>query len=95
MHQNEDLQFGPLNVMILTRKPDVPDRPSEMIGKRLFGNPDESFLQTKPKRGLLTAAEVRAMALAEMDLGPTSVVWDVGAGSGSVAIEAAQMLQSS
>ena len=31
------------------------------------------------------------MALAEMDLGPTSVVWDIGAGSGSVAIEAAQI----
>jgi precorrin-6Y C5,15-methyltransferase (decarboxylating) len=26
-----------------------------------------------------------------MDLGPTSVVWDIGAGSGSVAIEAAQI----
>lgn len=84
-------QFGPLNVMILTRKPDVPDRPTEMIGKRLFGNPDEAFLQTMPKRGLLTAAEVRVMALAELDLGPTSIVWDVGAGSGSVAIEAAQI----
>src|SRR5690606_28298672 len=34
---------------------------------------------------------VRAIALAEMDLGPTSVVWDVGAGSGSVAIEAARL----
>jgi precorrin-6B C5,15-methyltransferase / cobalt-precorrin-6B C5,C15-methyltransferase len=31
------------------------------------------------------------MALAELDLGPTSVVWDIGAGSGSVAIEAAQI----
>ena len=31
------------------------------------------------------------MALAEMDLGPASIVWDIGAGSGSVAIEAAQI----
>jgi precorrin-6Y C5,15-methyltransferase (decarboxylating) len=31
------------------------------------------------------------MSLAELDLGPTSVVWDIGAGSGSVAIEAAQI----
>ncbi len=86
-----DQQFAPLNVMILVRKPEVPDRPSEMIGRRLFGNPDETFLQSKPKRGLLTPAEIRSMALAEMDLGPGSVVWDVGAGSGSVAIEAAQI----
>jgi precorrin-6Y C5,15-methyltransferase (decarboxylating) len=83
--------FSPLNVMILVRRPDVPDRPSESIGHRLFGNPDEAFLQSKPKHGLLTPGEVRAIALAEMDLGPTSIVWDIGAGSGSVAIEAAQI----
>ncbi|HEY4759108.1 MAG TPA: precorrin-6y C5,15-methyltransferase (decarboxylating) subunit CbiE [Thermoguttaceae bacterium] len=83
--------FSPLNVMILIRKPNVPDRPREAIGRRLFGNPDDAFIQSKPKRGLLTPAEIRAMALAEMDLGPSSIVWDVGAGSGSVAIEAAQL----
>jgi precorrin-6Y C5,15-methyltransferase (decarboxylating) len=83
--------FSPLNVLILIRKPGVPDRPSAMMGKRLFGNPDEEFLQSQPKRGLLTPSEVRAIALATMDIGPTSTVWDVGAGSGSIAIEAAQI----
>ncbi|MGM0486250.1 MAG: precorrin-6y C5,15-methyltransferase (decarboxylating) subunit CbiE [Planctomycetota bacterium] len=81
--------FSALNVMILVRKPGMPDRPREMVGHRLFGNPDETFLQSRPKRGLLTPAEVRCIALAEMDLGPSSVVWDVGAGSGAVAVEAA------
>lgn len=85
------LDFAPLNVMILVRIPGAPDRPSDRIGKRLFGNPDESFLQSKPKKGLLTPSEVRSLALAEMDLGPRAVVWDIGAGSGSVAIEAAQI----
>jgi precorrin-6Y C5,15-methyltransferase (decarboxylating) len=84
-------EFGHLNVMILVRKPDVPDRPNESIGRRLFGNRDEAFLQSKPKRGLLTPAEIRSMALAEMDIGPSSVIWDVGAGSGSLSIEAAQI----
>lgn len=84
-------QFSPLNVMILVRKPSAPDRPAERIGRRLFGNPDEAFLQSKPKRGLLTPAEIRAIVLAELDLAPASVVWDVGAGSGSVAVEAAQI----
>jgi len=82
-------EFSPLNVMILVRKPSVPDRPATMVGKKLFGNPDEAFLQSKPKHGLLTPAEVRAIALSELDIGPTSTVWDVGAGSGSVAVEAA------
>ncbi|MEZ6069115.1 MAG: precorrin-6y C5,15-methyltransferase (decarboxylating) subunit CbiE [Pirellulales bacterium] len=85
------MDFAPLNVMILVRKPDVPDRPTEAVGRRLFGNPDEVFLQSKPKRGLLTPAEVRSLALAELDLGAMSTVWDIGAGSGSVAIEAAQI----
>jgi precorrin-6Y C5,15-methyltransferase (decarboxylating) len=85
------LDFSPLNVLILIRKPDVPDRPPAMMGRRLFGNPDEEFLQSKPKRGLLTPVEVRAIALSLMDIGPTSTIWDIGAGSGSVAIEAAQI----
>jgi len=84
-------EFAPLNVMILIHKPHAPDRPTEAIGRRLFGNPDELFLQSKPKRGLVTPAEVRALALAELDIGPAGVVWDIGAGSGSVAIEAAQI----
>jgi precorrin-6Y C5,15-methyltransferase (decarboxylating) len=83
--------FASLNVMVLVRKPNVPDRPKELIGQRLFGNPDEMFLQSKPKRGLLTPMEVRAVALCELDMGPRSIVWDVGAGSGAVAIEAARI----
>jgi precorrin-6Y C5,15-methyltransferase (decarboxylating) len=84
-------KFDSLNVMILVRNPDAPDRPRDAVGRRLFGNPDEAFLQSKPKQGLLTPAEVRAIALAQMDIAPSSTVWDIGAGSGSVSIEAAQM----
>lgn len=83
--------FDPLNVMVLVRDPNAPDRPREAVGRRLFGNPDEAFLQSKPKLGLLTPAEVRSIALAQMDIAPSSIVWDIGAGSGSVSIEAAQM----
>jgi precorrin-6Y C5,15-methyltransferase (decarboxylating) len=82
--------FGPLNVMILVRKARVADKPGQ-VGTRLFGNPDECFLQSRPKRGLLTPAEVRSMALAELGLLAKSVVWDVGAGSGSVGLEAARI----
>ena len=31
------------------------------------------------------------IALAELDIGPNSIVWDIGAGSGSVSLEAAQL----
>lgn len=85
------LDFAPLNVMILVRKPNRPDRAGRGGRYRLFGNPDDVFAQSRPKRGLITQAEVRAIALSQLDIRPTSVVWDVGAGSGSVAIEAAQL----
>jgi precorrin-6Y C5,15-methyltransferase (decarboxylating) len=85
------LEFNPLNVLILIRKPNRPDRASRAGRHRLFGNPDEAFAQSLPKRGLITQAEVRAIALAQLDIRATSVVWDIGAGSGSVAIEAAQL----
>jgi len=77
--------------MILIRKPEVPDRPIGQIGKRMFGNPDEMFRQSKPQRNLLTPMEVRCIALSLLDLGEMSTMWDVGAGSGSVSIEAAMI----
>ena len=83
--------FHPLNVMVLVRKTGRADRPDEGATSRLFGNPDDAFLQSRPKRGLLTPSEVRCIALAELDLTPRSIVWDVGAGSGSLAIEAARI----
>ena len=85
------MRFDSLNVMVLIRQPDAPDRPREAIGQRLFGNPDEVFLQSQPKQGLLTPAEVRSLALALLDIAPSSIIWDVGAGSGSVSVEAAQL----
>ena len=85
-----ELDFDPLNVMILKRKPDRPDQP-RVAGFRRFGNPDDVFAQSRPKSGLITQAEVRSIALAQLDIQPGNVVWDIGAGSGSVAIEAAQL----
>jgi precorrin-6B C5,15-methyltransferase / cobalt-precorrin-6B C5,C15-methyltransferase len=85
------LDFDPLNVLILIRKPGRPDRASRSSRYRLFGNPDDAFAQSQPKRGLITQAEVRSIAMAQLDIRQTSIVWDIGAGSGSVAIEAAQL----
>jgi precorrin-6Y C5,15-methyltransferase (decarboxylating) len=86
-----DMEFGPLNVMILKRKPGRPDQPRTPTRLLRFGNPDDVFAQNRPKSGLITQAEVRALALSQMNLQPGVVVWDIGAGSGSVAIEAAQL----
>ena len=88
----QDLRFDPLNIMILKRKPNRADSPRRTSRLARFGNPDELFAQSRPKTGLITQAEVRAVALAQMDLQIGDVAWDVGAGSGSVAIEMAQLV---
>ncbi len=87
----QDMEFSPLAVMILRRKPGRPDQPAQAARRRRFGNPDDVFAQSRPKSGLVTQAEVRAIALAQLAIPPGGVVWDVGAGSGSVAVEAAQL----
>ncbi len=86
-----EMEFAPLNVMILKRKPGRPDQRRAPGRFRRFGNPDDVFAQSRPKSGLITQAEVRAIALAQLAIAPGAVVWDIGAGSGSVAIEAAQL----
>ena len=87
-----EMRFDPLNILILKRKPDRPDAPRRANQLARFGNPDELFAQSRPKAGLITQAEVRAVALSQLDLQPGDVAWDVGAGSGSVAIEMAQLV---
>jgi len=57
----------------------------------IFGLQDSDFYQRKPDKGLITKREVRAVSLARMQLKPDSIVWDIGAGSGSVGLEAARL----
>ncbi len=57
--------------------------------KWTFGIPEDEFECMKPRRGLITKTEVRVISLSKMALQKDSVVWDIGAGSGSVSIESA------
>jgi precorrin-6Y C5,15-methyltransferase (decarboxylating) len=49
--------------------------------------PEDAFAY---RDSMITKAEVRALVLARLGPGPGRVIWDVGAGSGSVAIECAR-----
>ena len=53
-----------------------------------FGLPEDRF---EHRGGMLTKSEVRAVVLGRLALPARGVLWDVGAGSGSVAVEAAGM----
>jgi len=55
----------------------------------VFGRDDLDYLQRSPEKGLITKQEARALSLAKLRLKADSVVWDIGAGSGSVGLEAA------
>jgi precorrin-6B C5,15-methyltransferase / cobalt-precorrin-6B C5,C15-methyltransferase len=76
-------EFDPMSVVVLLDGEEVAAAPSLAWGR------SESRFATRD--GLVTKAEVRAVALAKLALPPTGVVWDVGAGSGSVAIEVAAL----
>lgn len=55
-----------------------------------FGMPEEWYDHQK---GLITKAEVRAVTLSKLCLKPDHILWDIGAGSGSVGIEASLFIQ--
>lgn len=65
-----------------------------MSNKRLcalLGLPDEEFMQRHPGSNTMTKREVRAITLANLELHPHTVLWDIGSGTGSVAIESARL----
>ena len=55
---------------------------------RTLGLRDEDFEQRRPLRGQITKREVRALALYCLGLRSDSIVWDIGAGTGSISVEA-------
>jgi len=57
----------------------------------LFGLPDGVFLQHGDRPGLMTKREVRIQLLADLALPAAGVLWDVGAGVGSVGLEALRL----
>lgn len=70
--------FAPLSVMLA--------EPARREPSRTPGWQDEVFLRSKVP---MTKQEVRCAVLAKLGIRPGEVVWDIGAGTGSVSVELA------
>ncbi|MGA2400162.1 MAG: precorrin-6y C5,15-methyltransferase (decarboxylating) subunit CbiE [Syntrophobacteraceae bacterium] len=81
-------EFSPLNVILVQPAEHVvkPDRRDD--SGLIFGFGEEAF---EREAGMITKMEVRAVALASLQPGPGQTLWDLGAGTGSVSIEAARI----
>lgn len=73
--------FGGLTVLIAEN----PDTDTHVITP---GIPDEQFLRDKVP---MTKEEVRSLSISKLQLTKDAVVWDIGAGTGSVSVECARL----
>ena len=76
--------FPPLSVVVLETPGALDDGAPTLV----WGRPDDAY---DHRAGMITKAEVRAVALGKLALPAAGVLWDVGAGSGSVGIECARL----
>ncbi len=80
-----EIEAAPLNVLILIKEYEA-GGDGALPG---IGIPDEDFAAVKK---LMTREEIRAISLAKLRLRHDMILWDVGAGSGTVSIEADHLL---
>lgn len=81
--QANSKSFSSLNLVMFERMSNVPM-------KLRFGIPDEDFTFDNK---LLTKGPIRAAGLSALRLEPGLTMWDLGAGSGSMSIEAAAIMR--
>lgn len=87
-------EFSPLNVVVVSAEPEgtAAEKKSPPPSTRVplhLGLPEEALAH---QGGLITKTEVRAVVLAKLALAPGQVLWDVGAGCGSVGLEASLLM---
>jgi len=87
--------FAPLNIVVLLRQSDSSDHPLDVDSLPLLGLADGTFTSFSDRPGLMTKREVRILILGELALQPKQIIWDIGAGTGSVSIEIARLSETS
>jgi len=78
----------PLHLVVLLAQAAPAPKPESLP---LFGIADGVYLQHDDRPGLMTKRELRIQLLAELELPGHGVIWDLGAGTGSVGLEALRL----
>ncbi len=76
-----------LNIAILTKR----KKSNSNKNLPLFGISDSIFKTFEDRPNLLTKREVRIQILADLELPNIGVIWDIGAGCGSIGLEALKL----
>ncbi len=77
--------IDPLHLVVLIEEIEPQLVKSELP---LFGIEDGLFIQHHDRPGLMTKREIRVQILSDLELPNEGIIWDIGAGVGSIGIEA-------
>ena len=86
---NEELpkDISDLYIVVLTKKEEY----NYEANYPLFGINDSLFKTFNDRPNLLTKKEIRVQILADLELPENGVIWDIGAGCGSIGLEALRL----
>ena len=76
-----------INIVVLLRK--LKDNSETEVP--LFGLKDHTFKTFEDRPNLLTKREIRIQILADLELPENGMIWDIGAGCGSIGLEALKL----
>ena len=76
-----------LNIVLLLQKEKIESKDNQP----LFGINDNCFKTFEDRPNLITKREIRIQILADLELPETGVLWDIGAGSGTIGLEALKL----
>jgi precorrin-6B C5,15-methyltransferase / cobalt-precorrin-6B C5,C15-methyltransferase len=84
--QAADMNFSQPNLIVLKPHPFQPEGNKELH----LGMPDNRY---EYQKGLITKSEIRAITISRLCLSSDHILWDLGAGSGSISIEASLFIK--
>lgn len=80
--------IDPLNIVVLIKNDKSESKQKELP---LFGINDNNYLSFNDRPNLITKKEVRVQILSDLELPEEGIIWDIGAGTGTIGLEAIRL----